>query len=76
MHALEQEFRTICSLFFPKRKPRVFLTPHIPSMAARMWSARKQALAIRGRTIRDLFECWAQITTFRTLHKAIRKQSR
>ena len=76
MHALEQELRTICSLFFPKRKSRVPQAPHIPSMAIRMWNARKQALVIRGRTTRDLFECWAHVTTFRTLHKAIRKRNR
>ena len=76
MLALEQEFRAICSSFFPKRRQRVPHAPHIPSMAARMWNARKQALAVRGRSIRDLFECWVYITTFRTIHKAIRKQSR
>ena len=76
MHALEQELRIIYSLFFPKWKPRVPQAPHIPSIAARMRSARKQALAVRGRTIRGLFECWVHITTFRILHKIIRKQSR
>ena len=76
MHTLEQELRTICSNFFPKRKPRTQMAPQIPSIAARMWQARKQALACRGHSVRDLFECWAYLTTFRTLHKAIRKENR
>ena len=59
MLALEQELRTICFLFFPKRKQRVPHAPHIPSLATRMWNARKQAMAVRGRITRDLFECWA-----------------
>lgn len=76
MHALERDIRTICSQCFPKRKPRAQMIPQIPSMAARMWQAGKQALAIKGCSIRDLFECWAHLTTFRSLHSTNRKQSR
>ena len=51
------------------------MAPQIPSIAARMWQARKQALACRGHSVRDFFECWAHLTTFRTLHKAIRNKA-
>ena len=76
MHTLESDIRTICIHFFPKSKLRFPMVPHIPSLSARMWQARKQAMIIRGRSIRDLFNCWAHLTTFHRLHKMVRKQSR
>lgn len=57
-HPLEQHLRALCLVHFPKtNRPRTSLGT-VPSIATRMWQARRLAKQYRGSTLLAVFRCW------------------
>ena len=76
MIALENQLRTLCIHYFPKRRSHRSAPSQLLSISSRMWNARREALRVQGKSLSALFKCWSHVTTFLVCHKQIRQFSR
>ena len=76
MIALENQLRTLCIHYFPKRRSHRSAPSQLLSISSRMWNARREALRVQGKSLSALFRCWRHVTTFLVCHKQIRQHSR
>ena len=76
MFDLETKLRALCIHYFPKRRSRRSAPSQLHSLSSRMWNARRGALRVQGKSLRELFMCWRHVTTFLGCHKQIRQFSR
>ena len=76
MLALETSLRELYIQYFPKHHPRRLTPSLLQSISSRMWHARREALRVRGRSLRSMFLCWRHATNYLGCQKQIRTFSR